>query len=199
MKYATAILIFFLASSCHRAKTLTYENGLENCNQILKERQKSSQNELLFEPPDCLIGAQIPEFEATTIDGAKINRASLMGKVTILNFWFTTCAPCVAEIPGLNAIANKFGTEKVNYIAIGRDRAQDVKDFLAETPWKFEQIADGNAIIMDVFKIRWGYPTTFLLNKNAEIILAFSGGKSDSTAVAEVQNKLVPAIEKELK
>jgi hypothetical protein len=49
------------------------------------------------------------------------------------------------------------------------------------------------------FNLRWGFPTTFLLNKNAEVILAFSGGKSDSTAVEEIKNKLIPVIEKELK
>jgi glutathione peroxidase-family protein len=49
------------------------------------------------------------------------------------------------------------------------------------------------------FRIRWEFPTTFLLNREGEIVLAFSGGKSDATAVQEIQDKLIPIIEKELK
>ena len=188
-----------MVNSCHRANILTYAECLENCDRIQEERQKENPNVFSFDGVECMIGAQIPEFEANTIEGVKINRELLKGKLTIINFWFTTCPPCVAEIPGLNSIVNKFGTNKINYIAIGRDNNQDIKEFLTKNPWRFEQIPNGNEITQNIFKIRWGFPTTFLLNKNAAIVFAFSGGKTDSTAVEEIQNKLIPVIEKELK
>lgn len=199
MKYLTVILVVLMVNSCQELKVLTYEEGLENCNRKQDEKKKENPNILSFVDSDCIIGAQMPEFEATTIEGVKINRDLLKGKLSIVNFWFISCPPCVAEIPGLNAIVEKHGTNKINYIAIGRDSSQDIEDFLKVHPWKFEHIPNGNRIIKNNFKIRWGYPTTFLLNKNAEIILAFSGGKTDSTAVEEIQNKLIPVIEKELK
>jgi len=178
---------------------MTYEEGLENCNRIQKEKEKDNPNAFSLGDPDCVVGSQIPEFEASTMEGKKINRELLKGKISIVNFWFTSCPPCVAEIPGLNSIVERYGGTKINYIAIGRDNSQDIKDFLTENPWKFEHIPNGNEIMQNNFKLRWGFPTTFLLNKNAEVILAFSGGKSDSTAVEEIQNKLIPIIEKELK
>ena len=146
-----------------------------------------------------MIGSQIPDFESVSIQGNKINRDQLKGKLSILNFWFISCPPCVAEIPGFNSIVEKYGEDQINYIAISRDTEGHIQEFLSTNPWKFEQIANGNETIMETFKVRWGFPTTFLLNKNAEIILAFSGGKTDSTAVQEVRNKLIPAIERELK
>ncbi len=199
MKYIVAILFHLTIYSCQKPKTSTYAEGLENCNQIQEEKKRENPNAFLFENPDCIIGSQIPDFDAITVEGKKINRESLKGKISIVNFWFTTCAPCVAEIPGFNSIVDKYGTNNMNYIAIGRDDNKDIKDFLHEHPWKFEHIPDGTDIIQNNFKLRWGFPTTFLLNKNAVIILAFSGGKTDSTAVAEIQKILVPAIEKELK
>jgi thiol-disulfide isomerase/thioredoxin len=199
MKYLAVFLLILLLNSCNKAKTLTYEEGLKNCDQILEVKKKRNPNEFSMEGPECLIGAQIPEFEGYTIDGKKINRESLKGKLTIINFWFTTCAPCVAEIPGLDSIVYKFGTDKLNYIAIGRDNSQDIQDFLIKNPWSFEQIPDGAEISKKNFKLRWGFPTTFLLNKNAEIIFAIAGGKTDSTAVEAVQRELIPVIERELK
>ena len=199
MKYLTTILFLLLIIGCQKSKVLTYAEGLENCNRIQKEKQKDNPNAFLLEDADCIVGSKIPEFEATTIEGKKINRELLKGKFSIINFWFTSCPPCVAEIPGLNSIVERYGANKFNYIAIGRDNSQDIKDFLTENPWKFEQVPNGNEIMQNNFNLRWGFPTTFLLNKNAEVILAFSGGKSDSTAVEEIKNKLIPVIETELK
>lgn len=197
MKYLCSILLLLCLIHCKKNKALTYEQGLENCIQV--QNGKAHPSELFLDMPDCLIGAQIPDFEATTLDGTKINRASLLGKVSVLNFWFTSCAPCVAEIPGLNAVVQKFGIGQVNYLAIGRESREDIQAFLLEHPWSFQQIPDGMALDKEVFKLRWGFPTTFVLNKNAEIIQAFSGGATDSSAVADIQHKLIPVIERTLR
>lgn len=198
MKHLPAIFLCLILGNCRQAPVVTYEAGLEKCKAMLAEKQRAKPNEYSVDPPECIIGAQIPAFEATTLEGVKINRESLKGKPSIINFWFTTCAPCVAEIPGFNALVEKFGTDKINCIAIGRDRREDIEEFLVTRPWSFAQIADGNTLIRETFKLRWGFPTTFILNKNAEIVLAFGGGFGDSTAVQAMQNKLGPILEREL-
>jgi peroxiredoxin len=88
---------------------------------------------------------------------------------------------------------------RVDYVAIGRDDKAEVQEFLNKTPWKFQQISDGTSLIQERFKVQWGFPTTFLLNKDAEIILAFSGGKTDASAATAIQEKLIPDIKKALK
>lgn len=193
--FCFALLLF---SGCQNPETLTYEEGLQRCDNILKEKQKANPKGFFMSTPDCVVGAQIPDFEAITLDGNQISREKLKGKPSILNFWFTSCAPCVAEIPGLNAIAETFG-DQVNYVAIGRDDKAEVQEFLNKTPWKFQQISDGTSLIQERFKVQWGFPTTFLLNKDAEIILAFSGGKTDASAATAIQEKLIPDIKKALK
>jgi peroxiredoxin len=198
MKYTYAAIFALMLICCQKRKLVTYEEGLENCNKIQEEKKKDNPNGLFFVSADCLIGSRIPEFETTSIEGEKISNELLKGKVSIINFWFISCAPCVAEIPGFNAIVEKFGKDHVNYIAIGRDDKKEIQEFLHKHPWGFKHIANGNEIITNDFKIRWGFPTTFLLDKNAKIVLALSGGKSDSTAVQEIQNKLIPIIEREL-
>lgn len=189
---------FLLLSGCQNRKPLAYEEGLEKCDNIRKEKQKANPNGFILETPECIIGAQIPAFEAVSLEGVTINRETLKGKPTVLNFWFTSCAPCVAEIPGFNAIVDTFG-DQVNYVAIGRDEKAEVQEFLSHTPWKFQQITDGASLMKEPFKVQWGFPTTFLLNKDAEIILAFSGGKTDASAATAIQEKLIPEIKKALK
>jgi peroxiredoxin len=48
------------------------------------------------------IGEQAPDFTLTLIDGTKITRADLRGKVVVLNFWATWCVPCRTELPTLD-------------------------------------------------------------------------------------------------
>ena len=199
MKYIPMLIVVFLLIACQQEKVSPYEDGLAHCDQLREKLKAANPNSFAIVKADCIEGVQVPDFEAVTMDGASINRDALKGKLSILNFWFITCPPCVAEIPGLNAIAEKYGSDKINYIAIGRDTDKDIKEFLEEHPWSFAQIPNGNELIQNDFKIRWGYPVTYLLNQEAEIVLAFSGGKTDSTAVEEIQRKLIPVIERELR
>ncbi len=190
-------LIFCHACMPHPIKT--YEQGLENCNKIVAAKMKENPSGFLFPVAECLVGYQLPDFETKDINGNTINKEKLKGKLSIINFWFMSCPPCVAEIPGFNKIVEKYGKDRINFLAIGKDGPQDITDFLKDHPWQFDQIADGTKLIEETFKSRWGYPTTFLVNEETEILLAFTGGKSDSSAVEDIQNKLIPVIDAHLK
>lgn len=198
MKYLSILLIAFTTIGCKQTKVLTYQEGKDNCKRLLAETKIKSKED--FDAyVNCIVGAQIPDFLATTINGKHITKPQLVGKITIINFWFIGCAPCEAEIPGFNAIVEKYGSDNINYVTIGKDDRHDIKEFLQTHPWNFEHIADGGELIDNNFQINSGFPTTFVLDKNAKIIAVFSGGKTDETAVEEIQRKLNPVIEKELK
>ena len=71
------------------------------------------------------------------------------------------------------------GRRDTNYLAISRDNEKDIRHYLENNFWGFSQIASG-IDITNVFKIaRWGFPTTFVINEDAVIMAAFSGGSSD--------------------
>jgi len=149
---------------------------------------------LLYTGPESMLGTLAPEFSATTFEGKSFSNDNLKGKITIINFWMISCPPCIAEIPGLNNIVAKYGYEKFNYIAIGKDDEDDIKDFLKKNPWTFDQLSSGESLIFDVFKMTWGYPTTFVLDQEGVIIAAFSGGKTDERAVQEIEDTLSSII-----
>jgi len=94
------------------------------------------------------------------------------GQYTFINFWFTDCPPCIKEIPHLNKLYEKYNM-RVNFLSISRDDSLNVSMFLDEHEWNFTHLVDGDEIISKDFKNVFGYPTSFLLNKNSEIVEIF--------------------------
>jgi thiol-disulfide isomerase/thioredoxin len=184
------VFIFLLAPCLPLLAQVTYQEGLDNCRRIAEVNSKSNPGVMGLTNPDCMIGASAPEFSALTLDGKPFTTQSLKGKITVLNFWMISCPPCIAEIPGLNNVVQKYGRENFNFIAIGMDDEKDINHFLIRNPWSFDQIASGSSLIFDVFKIGWGFPTTFVLDQDGVIIGAFSGGKTDESAVQKIQENL---------
>lgn len=177
-------------------KANTYYKNVEQCLSI-KENNPSNYFRLMV---DCMIGSELPAFEVESLDGKKISKEGLKGKMTIINFWFTTCPPCVAEIPGFATIIERYGKDNINYIAVGDNSQLEISEFLQTHPWDFIHISNENDIIEKIFKVElFGYPTTYLLNEEAQIVKSFSGGKSGDSATSVLLNKLIPAIESELK
>ena len=172
---------------------MSYDERMDQC---IEERKKAMQVNAI--PPrgiNCIAGVKIPEFSSEALDGALVSNESLKGKPSIINFWFTTCPPCVAEIPGFNDIKEKYGTESINYIAIGKDNKESLDEFLLDHPWGFTHIYDGGMLCDDVFRIISGYPTTYVLNEDTEIVYTTSGGRVDSLAGQHLMDKLVPVLD----
>lgn len=67
-------------------------------------------------------------------DGTKVSWESLRGKAVVLEFWATWCGPCVAAIPHLNELAQKFADRPVQFIAITAERPDVVARFVKKKP-----------------------------------------------------------------
>ncbi|HRG22151.1 MAG TPA: TlpA disulfide reductase family protein [Saprospiraceae bacterium] len=191
--------IFFVFScvsgSAQHSEDKSYQAGIEKCKAKLETSQRENPGDLIFQGPDCLIGHYLPDFEVTSIDGSKISNHSLKGRVSVINFWFLACTPCLAEIPGFKILVDKYGTEHFNFIAFGMDSKADIEAYLRKHPWPFSHIADADDAIVVKFKHRWGFPTTFIVDENGIIVSAFSAGLPDERAVAEIQKKISPFLD----
>jgi len=144
--------------------------------------------------PTCIIGYTLPIFSAKTVDGTTINNNYFKDKITIINFWFSSCSPCMAEIPGFNIIMEQYGTENFNYLGITSDTKKQTLETIEKFKWKFEQISDAKKLITETFRISWGYPTTFVVDKNGKIIQAFSGGSMGQHAIDKIQKDVTPFL-----
>jgi len=86
------------------------------------------------------VGDKPPLLEVTTLlqapAGAKFDAESLRGKVVVLEFWATWCGPCVAAIPHLNDLVDKFKDRPVQFVAITDEDEATIKPFLKKRPIK---------------------------------------------------------------
>ena len=91
-------------------------------------------------------GGKAPEFAITTDEGRRITATSFGGKVLVLNFWATWCAPCVQEIPSLSEFQKEFGRNGVVVVAVSIDKnPQKYRNFLDHFRVSFDTARDPSA------------------------------------------------------
>ena len=123
---------------------------------------------------------KFPAFEGKDLDGNAVKSDELFSgnAVTVVNFWFTTCNPCVGELAELDAL-NKELAEKggaligVNTFTLGGDEAaiSEAKDVLAKKGATYQNVyfdSDGEAgkFTTNIF----AYPTTYVVDRNGNIV-----------------------------
>ncbi len=131
-------------------------------------------------PPDDGSMQKFPAFEGKDLDGNTVKSSELFSKnaVTVVNFWFTTCNPCVGELAELDAL-NKELTEKggaligVNTFTLDGDEAaiSEAKNVLAKKGATYQNVyfaSDGEAgkFTTNIF----AYPTTYVVDRNGNIV-----------------------------
>ena len=131
-------------------------------------------------PPDDGSMQKFPAFEGKDLDGNTVKSSELFSKnaVTVVNFWFTTCNPCVGELSELDAL-NKELAEKggaligVNTFTLDGDEAaiSEAKDVLAKKGATYQNVyfaSDGEAgkFTTNIF----AYPTTYVVDRNGNIV-----------------------------
>ena len=97
-------------------------------------------------------------------------------------------------MPVFNKLVDQYKGQDINFLAIGRNSPTDIKDFLLRKPFNFDHIGYGEPIIMDTFQAVWGYPITFVANKDMKIVSIFRG-LGDATKVSDAQRKFTQVID----
>ena len=152
-------------------------------------------------PPDDGSMQKFPAFEGKDLDGNTVKSDELFSgnTVTVVNFWFTTCNPCVGELAELDAL-NKELAEKggsligVNTFTLDGDEAaiSEVKDVLAKKGATYQNVyfdSDGEAgkFTTNIF----AYPTTYVVDRSGNIVGEPIVGAITEKKQAETLQKLI--------
>ena len=152
-------------------------------------------------PPDDGSMQKFPAFEGKDLDGNTVKSGELFSgnTVTVVNFWFTTCNPCVGELAELDAL-NKELAEKggsligVNTFTLDGDEAaiSEAKDVLAKKGATYQNVyfdSDGEAgkFTTNIF----AYPTTYVVDRSGNIVGEPIVGAITEKKQAETLQKLI--------
>jgi uncharacterized protein (TIGR03435 family) len=99
-------------------------------------------------------------------EGTKTDWPSLKGKVVVLEFWATWCAPCIAEIPHLNEFATSLAASNIQFISVDDENPAVVKEFLAKK--HMEGWVGISKTIFDDYGVQ-ARPTTIVIDTQGHI------------------------------
>ena len=149
-----------------------YDTAKERFQQYMK---LASPNDLEFararlflEQPELARKRMAPEFHVTALDGKPIAMQDLVGKVVLIDFWATWCAPCRAALPKMQKIAQEFAGQPLVVISISLDADENTwKNFVAHNGMTWTQYRDGgfDGEIATKFAVK-AIPTTFSIDAN---------------------------------
>lgn len=139
-----------------------------------------------------MITENAPDFELTDLNGKKVSLQALRGKVVILDFWATWCAPCKASFPAMQqAIDTLKGNSDVVFLFIDTwERMEDpklvIRKFLTDNKYDFRVLLDSQKSVVMKYGIS-SIPSKFVIDKEGKIRFKITGaGVGDDATVEEI-------------
>ena len=114
----------------------------------------------------------MPNVTVTRLDSSAIGLTALRGKPVVINWWQTTCAPCIAEMPELNELVEKYADRDVEFLAIANNEIAELPPFLEKHPFIYD-IAVANDETVRIFGR--GYPRHVIIDGDGKVVLDLTG------------------------
>ena len=122
-----------------------------------------------------LINKPIKSFQFSAIDNIKWKSKDLKGKVVLINFWFTSCKPCIMEMPLLNELVADNKDKPVVFLAPALENPAQVRFFLKKYKFDYSIIPSSSQYSNDL-GIEY-FPTHFIIDKEGiirQVIISYS-------------------------
>lgn len=141
-----------------------------------------------------LVGRPAPDFllpYASPAEAGQTQRLSdLQGRVVVLDFWASWCAPCRAQTPVLERVAEAVGSRKLLVLGVGTsdDRAS-ITRFLARSPPKYASVFDDQGVGASLYHVE-GLPTLVVIDKTGSVRAVATGLVSERELTRLVDDAL---------
>lgn len=134
-----------------------------------------------------------PDFTLVDQNGETHTLSDYQGKTVFLNFWATWCSPCRGEMPEIQALFEKYGSNQEDLIVLGvagpnvgrEGSAEEIAAFLSENEYSFPVVMDEDGSVFAQYGIR-AFPTTFLIDENGNLF-----GYIESALTGEIMEQIV--------
>src|SRR5262249_23160592 len=126
---------------------------------------------------DEKIGKKAPDFTLPDVEGRPVSFSNYQGKVVVLDFWATWCAPCVHELPVFQELHEAYRDKGFEIVGINvEDDNPDVAGFLKKNQIHYTNLL-GNDKIQELYGPLTGFPTTFIIDRSGTIREHYTGGQ----------------------
>lgn len=141
-----------------------------------------------------LVGSPAPDFllpYASPGERGKDQRLSdLQGKAVVLDFWASWCAPCRAQTPVLERVAQAFGPEKLRVLGVGTSDDRDsITRFLETKPVSYASVFDDQGVASSLYHVR-ALPTVVVLGRDGTVKAVATGFVGDAELTRLVEDAL---------
>lgn len=156
---------------------------------LLMLRTQQTESAASSEAVAATSSATAPAFTLTDLNGSSVSLSDFRGKVVILDFWATWCPPCKREIPDFIKLQSQYGSNGLQVVGIALDQPDKVRSFAQQNGMNYPVLM-GNDQIAALYGGIEGIPTTFIVDKNGDIVNRFVGFRPREDFEAEI-NKLL--------
>ncbi len=132
---------------------------------------------------------EAPQFALNDIDGHSVSLSNYRGKVVLLDFWASWCPPCKREIPDFISLQNQYAKQGLQIIGIGLDQPNNIVSFVRQHAINYPVIV-GDEAISRLYGGISGIPTTFIIDKQGNIINKFEGFTNRTVFEEEIKKLL---------
>lgn len=109
------------------------------------------------------------DFTLNDLQGKPWSLRDLKGKVVLVNFWATWCAPCRKEMPDLDALYKRFKDQGLVILAIDDEEVAKITPFLKDKPVSYTVLLDTGRKVNDLFRID-GIPKSFIYDRDGKLV-----------------------------
>ncbi|MES2651988.1 MAG: TlpA disulfide reductase family protein [Bacteroidota bacterium] len=133
---------------------------------------------------------EAPNFDLLDLNGKRLALNSLKGKIVVLDFWATWCAPCIASMPAMKKISELHPEVVFLFIATqetGEDPTARVKTYVKDNKFPLNVLMDEKkSTVASAYKVT-GIPTKVVIDKNGKLRFTTNGYQSDAELIDELE------------
>jgi peroxiredoxin len=130
-------------------------------------------------------GGKMPEIGLKDLSGRVVNTASLAGKVVVIDFWATWCAPCREELPVLQKLYKKYGAQGLVVVGVSVDKeADNIKQFMQKMPLSFPIVHDAAHSVSGKYAPP-RMPSSYLVDRKGIVRYVHGGYRAEDAAAFE--------------
>jgi peroxiredoxin len=137
----------------------------------------------------ALLNKPAAAFSLTDLQGNTWSLKRLRGKIVVLNFWFTSCAPCIQEMPKLNELVKTYEGKNVVFLALTFNSREQVKTFQKKRTFNYT-LLPGSGEVDKKYQVGL-WPTSIVIDQAGDVKMIMNSSPKVREEIASAINSLM--------